>query len=130
VTIAAMQSFNFLGAPEGYLALAQACIYLTLSEKSNTVYTAYSAVTREVRTEPEYPVPLHIRNAPTKLMKELGYGDNYLYPHNYEGGMVKQDYLPKELQGRRYYHPKDRGHEKKLKEFLEKARKVHGDNRE
>jgi putative ATPase len=130
VSIAAMQAFHFLGAPEGYLAIAQACLYLTLAEKSNAVYTAYNHAAADVRNEPEYPVPLHIRNAPTKLMKDLGYGDNYLYPHAYEGGMVKQDYLPEELKGRRYYKPTDRGYEKKLKEFMEKARRVHGDNGE
>lgn len=130
VSIAAMQAFHFLGAPEGYLAIAQACLYLTLAEKSNAVYTAYNHAASDVRSEPEYPVPLHIRNAPTKLMKDLGYGDNYLYPHAYEGGMVKQDYLPKELKGRRYYKPTDRGYEKQLREFMERARRVHGDNGE
>jgi putative ATPase len=130
VTMSAMQAFNFIGAPEGYLALAQACLYLALSEKSNAVYTAYSQAARDARTEPDYAVPLHIRNAPTKLMKELGYAENYLYPHNYEGGVVKQEYLPKELKGRRYYHPTDRGHEKRLREFLEKVRRVHGDTGE
>lgn len=126
VAIAAMQSFHFLGAPEGYLALAQACVYLTLAEKSNAVYTGYSQAASDVKTMPEYPVPLHIRNAPTKLMKEIGYGRDYLYPHDFEDGLVKQDYLPEELQKRRYYEPKDRGYEKKMREFLEKARKAHG----
>ncbi len=130
VSIAAMQAFHFLGAPEGYLAIAQACLYLTLAEKSNAVYTAYNHAAADVRNEPEYPVPLHIRNAPTKLMKDLGYGDNYLYPHAHEGGMVKQDYLPKELKDRRYYKPTDRGYEKILRDFLERARRVHGDNGE
>lgn len=125
ITIAAMQAFNFIGPPEGYLALAQVCVYLALCEKSNAVYTAYSAAASDVRNLPEYAVPLHIRNAPTSLMKDLGYAKGYLYPHNYDDAMIKQDYLPEALKGRRYYQPTDRGYEKRLKDFLEKARKVH-----
>lgn len=125
LTVAAMQSFNFIGPPEGYLALAQACIYLSLCEKSNAVYRAYGAAASDVRNMPEYAVPLHIRNAPTSLMRELGYSKGYLYPHDYDEGLVKQDYMPEALKGRRYYHPTDRGYEKKLKDFLEKAKKIH-----
>jgi putative ATPase len=125
VAIAAMQSFKFIGPPEGYLALAQTCVYLALCEKSNAVYAAYSAAASDVRSLPEYAVPLHIRNAPTSLMKDLGYAKGYLYPHNYDDAMVEQDYMPEALKGRRYYHPTDRGYEKKLKDFLEKARKIH-----
>jgi putative ATPase len=128
IAISAMQAFNFLGAPEGYLALAQACVYLTLAEKSNAIYRGYSDAASDVRNLPEYPVPLHIRNAPTKLMKEIGYGRDYLYPHDFEDALVKQEYLPEQLSGKRYYQPKDRGYEKKLREFLEKARAVHGDS--
>lgn len=126
ISIAAMQAYHFLGAPEGYLALAQACLYLTLSEKSNAVYKAYGAVEADVRDLPEYQVPLHIRNAATKLMKELGYGGGYLYPHDYEGGLVEQEYLPEPLKERSYYRPTERGDEKRLREFLEKARRAHG----
>ena len=124
LAIAAMQSFNFIGPPEGYLAIAQACIYLALAEKSNAVYTAYSAVTSDIRSLPEYEVPLHIRNAPTSLMKDLGYSKGYLYPHDYDDAMVKQDYMPEALKERRYYRPTDRGYEKKLKDFLQKARRT------
>jgi putative ATPase len=127
IAIAGMQAFHFLGAPEGYLALAQVCVYLSAAEKSNAVYTAYNGAVADVRNLPEYPVPLHIRNAPTGLMKDLGYGDNYLYPHNYDDALVSQAYLPEGLKGRRYYEPKNRGYETKLREFLEKARKVRGD---
>jgi putative ATPase len=130
VSMAAMQAFHFLGAPEGYLALAQACLYLTLAEKSNAVYTAYSHAAADVHSLPEYPVPLHIRNAPTKLMKDLGYGRDYLYPHDYEGALVDQDYLPKELKERRYYEPTGRGYEKHLSEFLARVRKSHGNSGE
>jgi putative ATPase len=126
VSMAAMQAYNFIGAPEGYLALAQACIYLTLAEKSNAVYTAYGAARKDVYALPEYPVPLHIRNAPTKLMKELGYSDGYLYPHDFDDALVKQEYLPEPLKERQYYRPTERGTEKKLKEFMERARRARG----
>lgn len=126
LTISAMQAFDFIGPPEGYLALAQACIYLSLSEKSNAIYTAYNAVEKDVRELPEYPVPLHIRNAPTKLMESLGYGRGYLYPHNFKDAIVKQAYMPEELKNKRYYHPTERGHEKRLKEFMEKVRRAYG----
>jgi putative ATPase len=124
LTISAMEAFRFIGPPEGYLAIAQACIYLSLCEKSNAIYEAYNHASADVRNLPEYPVPLHIRNAPTKLMGELGYGRDYLYPHNYKDGMVKQDYMPEPLKDKRYYLPKDRGYEKKLKEFMERIRKI------
>ncbi|MGD0231411.1 MAG: replication-associated recombination protein A [Syntrophorhabdales bacterium] len=127
ISLSAMEAFNFLGAPEGYLALAQACVYLSCCEKSNAVYTAYNQAAADVRNLPEYPVPLHIRNAPTKLMKELGYGHDYLYPHDYEDGLVSQEYLPEALGKKRYYHPTDRGYEMRLGEFLAKVRKVRGD---
>lgn len=130
VSIAAMQAFNFLGPPEGYLALAQACLYLTLAEKSNAIYTAYGRAAADVRALPEYPVPLHIRNAPTRLMKDLGYGKDYLYPHNYQDAIVDQDYLPTELKGKRYYQPTSRGYERQLKDFLSKVRERRGNNRE
>jgi len=126
LVMSAMEAFKFVGPPEGHLALAQACLYLSLCEKSNAVYTAYNAVRSDVGALPEYPVPMHIRNAPTKLMKELGYGHQYLYPHDFEDAIVKQDYLPEELKGKRYYHPTDRGYERQLKAFMEKVRKVFG----
>ena len=126
LTISATEAFKFIGPPEGYLALAQAAIYLALCEKSNAIYKAYGAVSRDVKNLPEYPVPLHIRNAPTKLMGELGYGKGYLYPHDYEDALVEQTYLPDELLSKRYYHPTGRGHERKLQEFLQKVRRFHG----
>ncbi len=125
LTISATEAFKFIGPPEGYLALAQAAVYLSLCEKSNAVYTAYGAASRDVRDLPEYPVPMHIRNAPTKLMNELGYGEGYLYPHDHPGALVKQTYLPEELLGKRYYRPTDRGEERRLKAFMEKVRALH-----
>jgi putative ATPase len=124
LTMAAMEAFNFIGPPEGYLAIAQACVYLSLCEKSNAIYVAYGRAGSDARELPEYPVPLHIRNAPTGLMKDLGYGEDYLYPHNFPEGIVAQECLPREIRDRRYYVPTDRGHEKRLREFLEKVRRV------
>jgi len=126
VTMAAMEAFNFIGPPEGYLALAQACVYLSLCEKSNAIYVAYGRASSDARELPEYPVPLHIRNAPTKLMKELGYGEAYLYPHNFKDGLVSQEYFPPEMKGKCYYFPRNRGYEQKLLAFMEKVRKVKG----
>jgi putative ATPase len=124
LAMAATEAFRFIGPPEGYLALAQTCVYLSLCEKSNAVYIAYNLASSDARELPEYPVPLHIRNAPTKLMKELGYGHDYLYPHDYEDGLVKQEYFPPEITNKRYYFPKNRGYEKRLGEFIEKVRKT------
>lgn len=124
LAISAMEAFKFIGPPEGYLALAQVCVYLSLCEKSNAIYTAFNAVNRDVKNLPEYPVPFHIRNAPTKLMAELGYGEGYLYPHDYKDAIVKQDYFPEQMKNRRYYHPTGRGYEKQLKDFMDKVRKT------
>ncbi|OPY76582.1 MAG: Replication-associated recombination protein A [Syntrophorhabdus sp. PtaU1.Bin153] len=124
LAMAATEAFRFIGPPEGYLALAQTCIYLSLCEKSNAVYTAYNLASSDARELPEYPVPLHIRNAPTGLMRELGYGHDYLYPHNYTDGLVEQEHFPPEITNKRYYFPTDRGYEKRLGEFLEKVRKI------
>lgn len=126
LTMAAMEAFNFIGPPEGYLAIAQACVYLALCEKSNAIYVAYGRASSDARELPEYPVPLHIRNAPTKLMKELGYGENYLYPHNFENGLVSQEYFPPEIKEKHYYFPSNRGYEQKLLAFMDKVRKVKG----
>ena len=125
LTISATEAFKFIGPPEGYLALAQAAVYLALCEKSNAVYTAYGAAARDARELPEYPVPMHIRNAPTKIMTQLGYGEGYLYPHDHPEALVKQTYLPKELLGKQYYRPTDRGAEHRLKAFMEKVRPYH-----
>lgn len=126
VALSCTEAFKFIGPPEGYLALAQAAIYLALAEKSNAVYKAYGKAERDVADLAECPVPLHLRNAPTKLMKDLGYAHGYLYPHDFEGAVVEQEYMPEKLQGRRYYHPTGRGYEKKLREFLQRVKKVHG----
>lgn len=129
LTISAMQAFQFIGPPEGYLALAQACIYLSLAEKSNAIYRAYDAVSADVKHLPEYPVPLHIRNAPTGLMSKLGYGKGYLYPHDFPEAIVEQQYMPEQLKDRQYYHPTDRGQEKRLREFMDRVRRATGKDR-
>ncbi|MDX2499048.1 MAG: replication-associated recombination protein A, partial [Deltaproteobacteria bacterium] len=97
--------------------------------KSNSVYSAYGKVQAAVRKAGSLPVPLHIRNAPTRLMKDLGYGKNYKYAHNYQDAFVPQDYLPEDLQGRQFYAPTDRGHEKTIKQRLEKWRGLRNNHR-
>jgi len=117
--MAAQQAVHFLGMPEGELALAEAVVYLSFAPKSNSVYNAYSQVKDDVMRTRNEPVPLHIRNAPTGLMKGLGYGKGYKYAHDYEDALVVQEHLPDSLRGRRYYHPTDRGHEAKIKQRME-----------
>lgn len=119
LTMAAVEAFRLIGPPEGELALAQAAVYLATAAKSNSIYTAYNRVREVIRHTGTLPVPLHIRNAPTKLMKDLGYGRNYKYAHDYEGAYVPQDYLPDQLKERRFYFAKDRGYEKLIKQRLE-----------
>lgn len=105
VAVAAMQAVNFVGLPEAQLTLAQAAIYLALAPKSNSVLKAIQQARADVKEYGALPVPLHLRNAPTTLMKEWGYGQGYKYAHDYEGNRVEQAYLPETLQGRRYYIP-------------------------
>jgi len=117
--LVAKQAVEFVGYPECKLALAQAVIYLALAPKSNSVYTAYEDAAKTVRSSPPYAVPLAIRNAPTRLMKELGYGKGYKYPHDHPGNLVDQEYLPDELRGKRFYQPKSYGFERDLTKRLE-----------
>jgi len=118
VAIDAMEAFKFIGRPEGDLALAQAAVYLATAPKSNSLYTAYQAVMADIAATGSQPVPLQIRNAPTRLMKDLGYAEGYRYAHNYAEAYVPQEYLPDALKGRQYYRPTDRGYEKIIKERL------------
>jgi putative ATPase len=119
-----MEAYRFLGPPEGELALAQVAIYLATAPKSNAVYTAYKGVQEDIRRHGTLPVPLHIRNAPTDLMKDLGYGANYRYAHDYEDAFVAQQYLPREIRTRRYYHPTERGYEKTVNKLLDRWRRL------
>ncbi len=123
ITVAAMQAFHFIGLPEGTLALAEAAVYLATAPKSNALYVAYGKVEGDVREMENMPVPLHIRNAPTRLMKDLGYGKDYKYPHDYPEHFVEEEYLPENLKGRTYYHPADQGFEREVKRRLEYWRK-------
>ncbi len=124
VAVAAMQAFSFIGLPEGELALAQTAVYLATAPKSNALYTGYGRVKEAIRRTGSLPVPLHIRNAPTKLMKELGYGKDYRYAHDYEDAYTPQEYLPEGLRGETFYRPTGRGYEKLIKERLEYWRKI------
>jgi putative ATPase len=119
VTLAAKDAFHFLGSPEGELAIAQAVVYLATAPKSNRVYLAYGEALDAARDSPAAPVPLHIRNAPTGLMKDLGYGKGYQYAHSFPDAYVPQEYLPEEMTGKVFYQPGELGFEKKIKERLE-----------
>jgi len=118
VTISAKQSFEFIGPPEGYLAIIEAVIYLALAPKSNSLYTTYNKVKSDVEEFGSLPVPYHIRNAPTRLMKDIGYGKGYKYAHDYNNAVVDQTHLPEKLLARKYYSPTERGFEKELIERL------------
>jgi putative ATPase len=124
VAMHAMEAFRFLGPPEGELALAQAAVYLATAPKSNSIYTAYGEVRAAVAATGSLPVPLHIRNAPTALMKGLGYGRGYRYAHDFKEAYVPQDYLPDELKGSVYYQPSERGYEKTVKDRLQRWRRL------
>jgi putative ATPase len=118
LTLAARDAFHFLGIPEGDLALAEAAVYLACAPKSNAVYTALDAARADVHALPAAPVPLHIRNAPTALMKGLGHGQGYRYAHDDPDAIVQQEHLPEALRGRRYYHPTPRGFEAEIQARL------------
>ncbi|MEI7542638.1 MAG: replication-associated recombination protein A [bacterium] len=120
---AAKDTYHFLGSPEGELAIAQAIIYIACAPKSNAAYMAYTAASEDVKNTKNDPVPLNIRNAPTKLMKDLGYGKGYKYAHDYEGHFVNQQHLPDSIKDNKYYFPTENGTEKNIKERLEKWRK-------
>jgi len=118
IAVAAKDAFHFLGAPEGELALAEAAIYLATAPKSNRAYEAWGAALAKARETPGAPVPLHIRNAPTDLMKSLGYGRDYKYDPAEEGGLARQEYLPDELRGTIFYRPGSSGTERDIAERL------------
>ena len=122
--LSAKQAMEFLGSPEGDLALAEAVVYLCLAPKSNSVYTAWGAVQGEIEHTRQEPVPLHLRNAPTKLMKELEYGKGYRYAHDEEGRVAEMDCLPESLKGRSYFKPTQEGREKVLAARMEEIRRI------
>jgi putative ATPase len=118
VALDAVRAFEFLGEPEGVLAIAQAAIYLALAPRSNRVTEAYGSACKDVEEHPAEPVPLHLRNPVTPLMKDLGYGKGYRYAHDFEDAVTPMECMPENLRGRRYYRPTDRGQEKRLAERL------------
>jgi putative ATPase len=124
LTIAAMQAVDFVGMPEGNLALAQAAVYLSLAPKSNAIYTAYGAASADIAETRAEPVPLHLRNAVTGLMKNIGYGNDYQYAHKYEDAVTDMTCLPESLAGRSYYKPTDRGFEQRLRQRMEEIRRI------
>ena len=124
--VAAMQAVHFLGIPEGDLALAQTAVYLSVSPKSDSTYRAMNALRGLVASSVPEPVPMQLRNAPTGLMKNMGYGEGYKHAHQYEGALTDMECLPPSLAGRRFYHPSDRGAEKRIRERLEEIRKARG----
>jgi putative ATPase len=122
--MAMQQCVHFLGMPEGDLAIAQAVIYLSVAPKSDAAYRALGEVTREVQAGRAEPVPMHLRNAPTKAMKAWGYGAGYQHAHQFEEAVNQMECLPESLAGKRWYHPTDRGVEKRIAERLEEIRKL------
>ncbi|MBF0272332.1 MAG: replication-associated recombination protein A [Magnetococcales bacterium] len=124
IALAAKESYHFLGSPEGELALAQAVIYLATAPKSNSVYTAFQSAMACAGRSGSLGPPLHIRNAPTRLMRELGYGKEYRYPHDHEEGFVVADYLPESLLGQRFYQPVERGFEREIAKRLDYWQKL------
>jgi len=122
VAVSCKDAVHFIGMPEGFYPLAQCTVYLAAAPKSNASGVGYMNALKAVRDEGPLSVPLHIRNAPTDLMKELGYGKDYRYPHDYEGARLAEQYLPEPLRGSRFYLPTDRGFERRIAEILEALR--------
>lgn len=124
LAVACHQAVEQVGMPEGYLPMAETVIYLALARKSNSTYAAYSNAQREVKTGGVQPVPLHLRNASTRLQKEWGYGKGYQYPHNFPDAWVDQEYLPETIAGRQFYHPKGAGAEAALSAWWKRLKKT------
>ena len=130
VCVAAKEAVHFMGMPEGNTALAQAAVYLATAPKSNAVYRAYGAAATDAHTEAAEPVPLHLRNAPTSLMKTLDYGKGYRYAHDEPDAVAGMECLPPSLAGRTYYQPTDRGFEKEIKRRLDGWARIKAERRE
>jgi putative ATPase len=125
VAVACQQAVHFIGMPEGFLPMAECALYLALAPKSNSAMTAYVKAKEDVEATRNDPVPLHLRNAVTGLMRGMGYGRGYQYAHDFEGGVApEQTYLPERLKGRRYYVPKPLGNEREVWERYQKSRRV------
>jgi putative ATPase len=122
VAVAALQAVELVGFPEGTLPLTQAVTYLAMAPKANTALTTYAKAREAVLTQGPLPVPMHLRNAPTKLMKGLGYGAGYQYPHDFDGNVVAEQYLPEGLRGQRFFEPSENGEEKAHRARVEELR--------
>jgi putative ATPase len=122
IATACQQAVHFIGLPEGFLPMAECAIYLATAPKSNSVMTSYGRALADVRESLGEPVPLHLRNASTGLMRDMGYGKGYKYAHDYDDHQVEQTHLPDRLAGRKYYEPGELGFEAKIKEWYEKMR--------
>ena len=118
LTLAAAEAYRTLGSPEGELALAQAAVYLATAPKSNRVYTAFGRAMKDAESGGSHPVPMHLRNAPTRLMKDLGYGEKYRYPHDFADAFVPENYFPETLGRRKYYEPSEAGYAKTIGERI------------
>ena len=118
IAVAAMEAFRAIGLPEGRIPLAEATVYLASSPKSNAAYIALSEATKDAKETSHYEIPLHLRNAVTRLMRDEGYGKDYRYSHDYESHFTEQEYLPGSLKNRRYYQPTEEGAEKEIQERL------------
>ena len=124
LAMAAQQAVHFMGVPEGELALAHLAVYLATAPKSNAVYLAFGKARADAEKTSHEPIPIHLRNAPTRLMKEMGHGKDYQYAHDYANTVVNQAHLPEAIRDHRYYEPTDRGREQKIKEWLERMREI------
>jgi len=124
IALSVKEAVDFVGLPEGIIPLAQGVTYLAGAPKSNASYRAMIAAREDARKLGALPVPLHLRNAPTPLMRKLGYGEDYLYPHDFDGAVTDQNYLPEQIEGRTYYTPSDRGYEARMREYLERVRRM------
>lgn len=124
LAVACQQAVEFVGMPEGFIPMAETAVYLALAPKSNSTYAAYLAAKKELQANGRRPVPLHLRNASTKLQKEWGYGKGYKYPHNFPGGWAEQEYLPETLAGRRFYTPKENGLEPRIAAFYKRLKNI------
>lgn len=124
LAVSCQQAVEFVGMPEGFIPLAETVTYLAMARKSNASYAAYLNAQREIKLNGPRPVPLHLRNPSTQLQKEWGYGKEYKYPHNYPDSWIEQSYLPSELEGRRFYQPRDNGEEPRLSQWWRKLHKI------
>jgi putative ATPase len=130
IALSVKDAVDFVGLPEGIIPLAQGVTYLAGAPKSNASYRAMIAAREDARKLGTLPVPLHLRNAATPLMRKLGYGEDYLYPHDFDGAVTDQSYLPEQIEGRTYYTPSDRGYEARMREYLDRVRRMRSAARE